>query len=210
VGCVPNSTLLKHRAYDLSLSEPFDYGLFSNTRSGAVLKTLFASPPVKEQKTELETLRVEPVVALLAEQWMRITVARYPGRAPVNFAISRLCWNSPQSILSRDLTSPVALSAAASTNRVFPVPVSPRNKRHPAGRPGALIPSMNLWYARTTSCTASSCPTSLLRKRDCRKDQGAYRVRDRDGACVPVVYASSSLLFGPSFSKSGMPSLAAT
>jgi len=36
-------------------------------------------------------------------------------------------------------------SAAASTTRVFPVPVGPKNKKLPTGRPGFDNPVMNIW-----------------------------------------------------------------
>ena len=66
---------------------------------------------------------------------------RYPGGEPISLAISWLCWNSAQSILIMARRSPIRLSAVASTIRVLPVPVGPRNRKLPIGRPGLFIPA---------------------------------------------------------------------
>ena len=70
---------------------------------------------------------------------------RYPGGEPISFAISCECWNSAQSILIHARASPNSASAIASTTRVFPDPVGPRNSKFPTGRPGALRPARNIW-----------------------------------------------------------------
>src|ERR1700722_12848651 len=59
--------------------------------------------------------------------------------------------------------SPNNISAAASTMRVFPEPVGPRNSRLPTGRPGEFNPAQNTWYISTRDCTPSACPTILER-----------------------------------------------
>ena len=66
---------------------------------------------------------------------------RYPGGEPINFAISWLCWNSPQSILTTARGSPSKVSAVASTILVLPVPVGPKNRKFAIGRPGLLSPA---------------------------------------------------------------------
>ena len=37
------------------------------------------------------------------------------------------------------------LQVIASTSLVFPVPVGPRNKKFPTGRPGLVIPAKYIW-----------------------------------------------------------------
>src|ERR1700694_252175 len=59
--------------------------------------------------------------------------------------------------------SPNNISAAASTMRVFPEPVGPRNSRLPTGRPGEFKPAQNTWYISTSDCTPSTWPTILER-----------------------------------------------
>ena len=66
---------------------------------------------------------------------------KYPGGDPISFAISWLCWNSEQSILVIDFGFPSKHSAVASTKRVLPVPVGPRNRKFPIGRPGVFMPA---------------------------------------------------------------------
>ncbi len=55
-------------------------------------------------------------------------------------AISWECWNSAQSILMQARASPNKVSDMASTTRVFPDPVGPRNKQI-ADRPSRRIQS---------------------------------------------------------------------
>src|SRR2546430_3101308 len=69
-------------------------------------------------------------------------------------------WSSD--VCSSDL-SPKRISAAASTMRVFPEPVGPRNSRFPTGRPGEFNPARKTWYRSTSACTPSSCPTIFAR-----------------------------------------------
>ena len=69
---------------------------------------------------------------------------RYPGGEPMSLAISCECWNSAQSILMQARASPKRDSATASTTRVLPEPVGPRNRRLPTGRPGAFSPARNI------------------------------------------------------------------
>src|SRR5271168_2277826 len=88
---------------------------------------------------------------------------KYPGGEPINFAISCECWNSAQSTLITARGSPNSTSAVASTTRVLPAPVGPKNSRFPTGRPGEFSPARNTWYKSTTACTASSCPTIFRR-----------------------------------------------
>src|SRR5271155_687678 len=88
---------------------------------------------------------------------------KYPGGDPINLAISCECWNSAQSTLITARGSPNSTSAVASTTRVFPAPVGPRNSKFPTGRPGEFNPARNTWYKSTTTCTASSCPTIFRR-----------------------------------------------
>jgi hypothetical protein len=77
-------------------------------------------------------------------------------------AISCECWNSAQSTLITARGSPNKISAAASTMRVLPEPVGPRNNRFPTGRPVELIPAQKTWYRSTSARTPSSWPTTLL------------------------------------------------
>ena len=65
---------------------------------------------------------------------------RYPGGEPISLAISWECWNSAQSILMQARASPKRDSATASTTRVLPEPVGPRNSRLPTGRPWRIQP----------------------------------------------------------------------
>src|SRR6185437_6299403 len=88
---------------------------------------------------------------------------KYPGGEPISLAISCECWNSAQSTLITARGSPKTTSAVASTTRVLPAPVGPRNRRFPTGRPGEFKPARNTWYRSTTDCTASSWPTILRR-----------------------------------------------
>src|SRR5258708_35237099 len=55
--------------------------------------------------------------------------------------------------------SPNSISAAASTMRVLPEPVGPKNSKFPTGRPGEFNPAQNTRYRSTSACTPSSCPT---------------------------------------------------
>ena len=58
----------------------------------------------------------------------------------MSLAISWLCWNSAQSILTTARAFPSKHSAVASTSRVLPDPVGPKNKRFAIGRPGGIMP----------------------------------------------------------------------
>src|SRR5580700_2175426 len=87
---------------------------------------------------------------------------KYPGGDPISLAISCECWNSAQSTLITARGSPNRISAAASTMRVLPEPVGPRNSRFPTGRPVELIPAQKTWYRSTSARTPSSWPTTLL------------------------------------------------
>jgi len=49
-----------------------------------------------------------------------------------------------QSIFTTARASPKSDSAMASTTRVFPEPVGPRNKKFPTGRLGAFKPARNI------------------------------------------------------------------
>src|SRR5262249_2077674 len=89
---------------------------------------------------------------------------KYPGGEPISFAISCECWNSAQSTLITARGSPNRISAAASTMRVLPEPVGPKNSRLPTGRPGEFSPAQNTWYKSTSACTPSSCPTIFDRR----------------------------------------------
>jgi hypothetical protein len=73
---------------------------------------------------------------------------RYPGGDPIGLAISCECWNSAQSTLITARGSPNNTSAVASTTRVSPVPVGPRNNRFPTGRPQSLSVQKKLGIGR--------------------------------------------------------------
>src|ERR1700735_2341469 len=113
---------------------------------------------------------------------------KYPGGEPISFAISWECWNSAQSTLITARGSPNKTSAVASTTRVFPAPVGPRNNRLPTGRPGEFSPARNTWYRSTTACTASSCPTIFRRSPDSKSRDSRLRcVGSSCNACAPTV-----------------------
>src|ERR1700678_3148546 len=113
---------------------------------------------------------------------------RYPGGEPINFAISCECWNSAQSTLITARGSPNSTSAVASTTRVLPAPVGPKNNRFPTGRPGEFNPARNTWYKSTTACTASSCPTIFRRSPASKSRDSTLRwVGSSCNACAPTV-----------------------
>src|ERR1700751_5738317 len=113
---------------------------------------------------------------------------RYPGGEPINLAISCECWNSAQSTLITARGSPNSTSAVASTTRVLPAPVGPRNNRFPTGRPGEFRPARNTWYRSTTACTASSCPTIFRRSPPSKSRDSTLRwVGSSFNACAPTV-----------------------
>ena len=58
----------------------------------------------------------------------------------MSLAISWECWNSAQSILMTARELPNRISAAASTSRVLPEPVGPRNKEIADGTAGRIQP----------------------------------------------------------------------
>jgi len=92
---------------------------------------------------------------------MGLAVAQVARGEPMSLAISWLCWNSAQSILSRARGSPKRASAMTSTTRVLPEPVGPRKSRLPTGRPGGFSPARKVWYMAVTLAMASSWPTTL-------------------------------------------------
>src|SRR6202035_4650427 len=113
---------------------------------------------------------------------------KYPGGEPISFAISWECWNSAQSTLITARGSPNSTSAVASTTRVFPAPVGPRNSKLPTGRPGEFKPARNTWYRSTTACTASSCPTIFRRSPPSKsRDSTLRRLGFSCSACAPTV-----------------------
>src|SRR5277367_2492962 len=112
---------------------------------------------------------------------------KYPGGEPINFAISCECWNSAQSTLITARGSPNSTSAVASTTRVFPAPVGPKNSKFPTGRPGEFNPARNTWYKSTTACTASSCPTIFRRSPASKSRDSTLRwVGSSCSACAPT------------------------
>jgi len=78
----------------------------------------------------------------------------WPRRTGISFSISWECWNSAQSILMQARGLPNNACAIASTTRVLPEPVGPKNKKFAIGRPGGLRPATNVWK---TSIISAHC-----------------------------------------------------
>src|SRR5215469_16106366 len=119
---------------------------------------------VEEQEGKLQLVGMRSRQRLLGNQRVRLAVARYPGGEPMRLAISGECWNSAQSILITARGLPKRISAAASTIRVLPEPVGPRNRRLPTGRPGEFRPAVKTWNNSTSAWMPSSWPTIFSRR----------------------------------------------
>src|SRR5579864_4784878 len=88
----------------------------------------------------------------------------------MGFPVSQIAWRRADQLgdlvrmlklraIHLDRGSPNRISAAASTMRVLPDPVGPRNNKFPTGRPFEPIPAQKTWYRSATARMPSACPT---------------------------------------------------
>ena len=72
--------------------------------------------------------------------------------------LDTLCFSMYSVISTRisAFSSPKTASASALDNSVFPTPVGPKNRNEPIGLFGSFNPTLPLFTAFATACTASS------------------------------------------------------
>src|SRR5271165_6194378 len=75
----------------------------------------------------------------------------------------------------------------ASTTRVLPDPVGPRNSRFPTGRWGGLNPARNVWYTSAIFSIAVSWPTIFRRRAQSNACASWLRRLGSSIVCSPVL-----------------------
>ena len=97
---------------------------------------------ISSNRTKLSFTDVGVVLIqdFLAQQRMRLAMAQISGRRTDEFRDLVAVLEFGAIDLDYRFAVPVSPSAVASTVRVFPDPVGPRNRKFPIGLPGALMP----------------------------------------------------------------------